>query len=159
LVLAAVEGGCEVPVATGPRLADWVRECGLPYVQAGRSGPMSSQEADHARQWGELFNFHIFTTLSAPPMSRDLAVICRDWKPDLIIHEETEYAAPLVAKSLGIPCATQSYPAPARPEDERAVMQQLLEPLWAETVGDQPRLWGDVYLDACPPAGPGRCHG
>jgi UDP:flavonoid glycosyltransferase YjiC (YdhE family) len=151
LALAALASGDEVLVATGPRLADWVPACGLPYVRAGHSGSWSTEEREQARQWGELFNFHIFTTLQAPPMSRDLAMICRNWRPDLIVHEETEYAAPLVAKSLGIPCVTQSYPAPARPKEERAVMEGLLEPLWAETVGERPRLWGDMYLDACPP--------
>ena len=152
LATAAVERGDEVLVATGADLCEWVSSCGLPVVQAGHGGTRSPDEEEVARRWGKMRIFHFFTTMTAPPMIRDVLELAGDWKPDLIVHDEGEYAAPLVAELLGIPCVTHSFAAPARPNDERAVFAELLEPIWAEYTASPPRLSGDVYLDACPPA-------
>jgi hypothetical protein len=124
---------------------------GLPYAQVGHCGSLSKEEIERARGWGEMRTFHFFTTMLAPPMIRDLMELCRRWDPDVIVHEETEYAAPLVGECLDVPCVTHSYAAPARPEDERAIMLSLLEPIWADHGHSPPRLWGETYLDACPP--------
>ena len=152
LAMAAVERGDEVLVATGADLCDWVSSCGLPVVEAGHCGTRSPAEEEVARGWGKLRVFHFFTTMTAPPMIRDVLKLAVDWKPDLIIHDEGEYAAPLVAELLGIPCVTHSFAAPARPDDERAIFAELLEPIWSDYTASPPRLSGDVYLDACPPA-------
>jgi UDP:flavonoid glycosyltransferase YjiC (YdhE family) len=151
LAEAAVARGDEVLVATGPELAGWVPACGLAYAAAGMSGRQGMAEA-RERFPGAMTPFHGFTTVLVPPMVRDLLELGNEWRPDLIIHEETEYATPLAARLLGVRCVTHSYAAPARPEDERAIMHRLLEPIWAQYGAGLAQESGDVYLDACPPA-------
>jgi UDP:flavonoid glycosyltransferase YjiC (YdhE family) len=152
LALAAVERADEVLVATGSRLSDWVEACGLPHSEVEHYGaPTPSVSEQMRRSWGDLSPFHVFTTLLAPPMIRGLIDLCGRWQPDLIIHEETEYAAPLVDELLDIPSITHSYCAPARPQEVRAIMLNLLEPIWHQYTTAPPRLSGALYLDACPP--------
>ena len=123
------------------------------YAEAGRvsSRSRSSDEHELLNQWSDMRTFHVFTTFFAPPMTRDLLSLCRQWAPDMIVHEETEYAAPLVAALLGLPCVTHSYSSPARPQHERAMMLDLLAPMWCEFTTETPRVSGDTYLNACPP--------
>jgi UDP:flavonoid glycosyltransferase YjiC (YdhE family) len=86
-------------------------------------------------------------------MLRDLSRLAETWSPDVVVHEEGEFAAPLFAAMRGIPCVTNSWPAPARPESELSVFRTLLEPIWAANGVTTPaRTSGDRYLDACPPA-------
>jgi UDP:flavonoid glycosyltransferase YjiC (YdhE family) len=151
MALAALERGDDVLVATGSRLSEWVAACGLPRAEVEHYGAPAPAVAEQMRSWGDMSNFHLFTTLLAPPMIRGLLELCGRWHPEVLIHEETEYAAPLVAELLGIPCLTHSYCAPARPEEERAVMLNLLQPIWNQYTTADPRLSGAVYLDACPP--------
>jgi UDP:flavonoid glycosyltransferase YjiC (YdhE family) len=152
LALAAVEHGDEVLVATGSRLSNWVEACGLPHAEVEHYGVPAPAVAEQMRRsWGDLSPFHVFTTVLAPPMIRGLIDLCDRWQPDVIIHEETEYAAPLVGELLDLPCITHSYCAPARPEQERAIMLNLLAPIWHQHTTAAPSLSGFVYLDACPP--------
>jgi UDP:flavonoid glycosyltransferase YjiC (YdhE family) len=152
LALAAVERGDEVLVATGGRLSDWVEACGLPHSEVEHYWAPAPVVAEQMRRsWGDLSPFQVFTTLLAPSMVRGLIDLCGRWQPDVIVHEETEYAAPLVGELLDIPCITHSYCAPARPEQERAIMLNLLEPIWNQYTTAAPRLSGALYLDACPP--------
>ena len=154
LALAAQAAGDDVVVATGADLADWVAACGVPHVTAGRGGSdtWTKEEHEGLAQWGALRPFHLFTTFHVPPKCDDLVEVGRSWKPDLIVHEETDFAGPLAAELLGVPVVTHSYAAPARPVEERHQMLELLGPLWAERTTATPRITGDLYLDACPPA-------
>ena len=149
MALAAVERGDDVLVATGNRLSEYVMACGLPHSAVEHYTAPGRAEAEEMGVRRDLF--HLFTTVLAPPMTRGLVELCGTWPPDVIIHEETEYAAPLVGHLLGIPCITHSYCTPARPEEERATMLSLLEPIWNEYTTTAPILSGAIYLDACPP--------
>lgn len=153
LALAAAASGDEVRVATGTSMGAWVTSCGVPHAPAGRNGLESFTPAEREQLdgYGPLRAHHLFTTFAVPPMIRDLLALCEQWRPDVIVHEETEFAGPLVAELLGVPCATQSYAAPARPVEQATIQRDLLVPIWREHTTATPRLTGDVYLDACPP--------
>jgi UDP:flavonoid glycosyltransferase YjiC (YdhE family) len=152
LARAAVEAGDDVRLATAHDLAAWVSACGVPHVAAGRPGSAHRTPEENAEldRLGAERGYHLFTDFLVPTMTRDLLDLVRDWVPHVIVHEETEFAAPLVAALLGVPCVTQSYAAPAKPDRERATMLERLVPLWAERTDAVPRLFGDLYLDACP---------
>jgi UDP:flavonoid glycosyltransferase YjiC (YdhE family) len=150
---AGMAKGYDVLVATGRAFGDWVSACGLAHAAAGRDGPQSLTPEERARadQLGARRGPYLFTTVFAPPMTRDLVALCRAWKPDVIVHEESEFAGPLVGSLLGIPCVTHSYAAPARPGSDQT-WREMLATLWREFTAEEPRLTGDMYLDGCPPA-------
>jgi UDP:flavonoid glycosyltransferase YjiC (YdhE family) len=150
LALALEGAGHEVRVATDAGFGRWVEQCGLTVLPAGlceeeavagAAGFASGERA--VRQ---------FTAVAVPPFARDVLRASERWRPDLVVSEEGEHAGPLVASVLGVPSATHSWPAPARPLEERAAREEALLPIWRE-FGQirRPRLYGDVYLDCCPP--------
>ena len=153
MALAAQEKGHDVVVATGPDLVGWVASCGLRAAPAG----LSSEEfpdrlAALPAQDRPLAMFHRFSTIAVPPTIADLLALTRAWQPDIVVHEEGEYGAPLLAALQQIPCVTQSWAAPARPENERQLYRTLLGPVWAaQGLGSDPRTSGATYLDCCPP--------
>lgn len=74
------------------------------------------------------------------------------WRPDLVVSEEGEHAGVLLAAVFGIPAVTHSWPAPARPLETRAALEVALQDVWPAFGQEGPaRLWGDRYLDCCPP--------
>jgi UDP:flavonoid glycosyltransferase YjiC (YdhE family) len=151
LAQAATERGDEVVVAASREFGAWVSACGFQTVAAGLDiGELLARSA--AMPPGRPSAAHMFSTVAVPPMVRDLLTLCARWRPDLIVHEEAEYAAPLVAAQLGIACVTHSWAAPARPEPEQELFRELMGPIWAAHHAGAPRLTGEVYLDACPPA-------
>ena len=150
LGLALQRAGHEVRVATHVGFGRWVEACGLTVLPAGRSEDEMVAEA--AGLPPEERPVRLFTTISVPTFANDVLAAIKNWPPDLVLSEEGEHAGPLVASVLGVPSATHSWPAPARPPEERAARAEALEGVWRE-FGHQgpPRLYGDHYLDCCPP--------
>lgn len=150
LALALQHAGHEVRVATDPGFGEWVEACGLTVQPAGlgeadavNAAASFPSEERAARQ---------FTTVVVPPFASDVLRASEQWRPDLVLSEEGEHAGPLLASVLGVPSATHSWPAPARPPEERAAREDALTPVWREFgQRGRPRLYGDVYLDCCPP--------
>jgi UDP:flavonoid glycosyltransferase YjiC (YdhE family) len=153
MALAAQEKGHDVVVATGPDLVDWVAACGLRAEPVGLgSGEFPARLAALPIQDRALAMFHRFSTIAVPPTLADLLQLTRSWRPDVVVHEEGEYGAPLFAALQQIPCVTQSWAAPARPENERQLYRTLLAPIWAaQGLASDPRTSGATYLDSCPP--------
>jgi UDP:flavonoid glycosyltransferase YjiC (YdhE family) len=150
LALAFQRAGHDVRVATHASFGRWVQACGLTVLAAGRSEEEMVAEAAAFRS--EERPVRLFTTISVPAFASDVLAACEAWRPDLVVSEEGEHAGPLIASVLGVPSATHSWPAPARPPEERAARAQALEDVWRD-FGQQgwPRLYGDHYLDCCPP--------
>jgi UDP:flavonoid glycosyltransferase YjiC (YdhE family) len=153
MALAAQEKGHDVVVATGPDLVDWVAACGLRAEPVGLgSGEFPARLAALPIQDRALAMFHRFSTIAVPPTLADLLQLTRSWRPDVVVHEEGEYGAPLFAALQQIPCVTQSWAAPARPENQRQLYRTLLAPIWAaQGLASDPRTSGATYLDSCPP--------
>jgi UDP:flavonoid glycosyltransferase YjiC (YdhE family) len=150
LALAFQRAEHDIRVATHAGFGRWVQACGLTVLPAGRSEDEMVAEAAAFRS--EERPVRLFTTISVPAFASDVLAACEGWRPDLVVSEEGEHAGPLIASVLGVPTATHSWPAPARPPEERAARAQALEGVWRE-FGQQgrPRLYGDHYLDCCPP--------
>jgi UDP:flavonoid glycosyltransferase YjiC (YdhE family) len=151
LALALRRGGHDVRVATHASFGRWVEACGLTVLPAGRSE--DEMVAETAAFGAEERSVRLFTTISVPAFASDVLAACERWRPDLVVSEEGEHAGPLIASMLGVPSATHSWPAPARPPEERAARTKALEGVWRE-YGQRglPRLYGEHYLDCCPPA-------
>ena len=149
LALACQRAGHDVRVATDAGFGRWVNACGLRVVPAGRSE--SDMVAEAAAFRPEERPVRLFTTISVPMFARDVLTGCEQWRPDVIVNEEGEHAGPLVASILGVPAATHSWPAPARPPEERAARAEVLERVWRDFGQGRPRLYGDHYFDCCPP--------
>jgi UDP:flavonoid glycosyltransferase YjiC (YdhE family) len=150
LALALQRAGHEVRVATHPHFGQWVERCGLTVLPAGLCAEDAETEgAGFASQERAV---RLFTTVAVPPFARDVLRASEQWRPDLVVSEEGEHAGPLIASVLGVPSVTHSWPAPARPPEERALREEALTPIWrAFGQRERPRLYGDVYLDCCPP--------
>lgn len=153
LALAARDKGHEVVVATGPDLTDWVAACGLQSAPVGLSADeIQLRLAQLHIEDTALDVFHRFSTVAVPPVLADVLRLTRAWRPEAVVHEEGEYCAPLFATLERLPCITHSWPAPARPEEERRTYRDLLAPIWAANdLASIPRTSGDVYFDSCPP--------
>lgn len=152
LALAFQRAGHDVKVATDPGFGQWVERCGLAVLPAGLSEREAIEGASAFPQ--DARAAHQFTSVSVPPFATDVLAAARDWRPDFVVSEEGEHAGPLIASSLGVPSATHSWPAPARPAAERAAREAAMATatVWRELVAAaRPRLYGDVYLDCCPP--------
>jgi UDP:flavonoid glycosyltransferase YjiC (YdhE family) len=150
LASAFQKAGHEVRVATDPGFGRWVEACGLRVLPAGLCEEDAvSEAADFPPQERAVRQF---TTVAVPPFANDVLSASDRWRPDLVVSEEGEHAGPLIASVLGVLSTTHSWPAPARPPEERALREEALTPIWRE-FGQQepPRLYGDVYLDCCPP--------
>ncbi len=148
LALAARSAGHEVCVATAPDLVPWTVTCGVP---ARPVGPLvrhlvAATDPRHPER--------LLTDTWPDAVTPDLSRLVQEWRPDVVVHEEGEYAGVLVATRLGVPCATHSWATPARSPFDRAEAVARLAPLWERTgaaAGREPRVTGDLYLDACPP--------
>jgi UDP:flavonoid glycosyltransferase YjiC (YdhE family) len=151
LALALTAAGHDVLVTTGSDLVGWVRRCGLPAAPAGLTQRAAVRRAKAYVPAGHAFGPLMFAQISPAPMLADLRVLTQRWLPHLIVHEEGEYAAPLLAALLDRPCVTHSWPAPARPVDDRELAMNALAGLWEQVAGQAARVTGDLYLDACPP--------
>lgn len=149
LALAFQRDGHEVRVATHAGFGRWVEECGFTVIPAGRSEGEMLVEASAVSP--EERTVRLFTTISVPAFAADVLAACEGWRPDLVVSEEGEHAGPLVAAILGVPAVTHSWPAPARPPEERAARIEGLEDIWRRFGQGRPRLYGDHYLDCCPP--------
>jgi UDP:flavonoid glycosyltransferase YjiC (YdhE family) len=149
LALALQRAGHDVRVGIHAGFGRWVEACGLTVLPAGRSEDEMVVEAAAFRP--EERPVRLFTTISVPAFASDVLAACERWRPDLVVSEEGEHAGPLIASVLGVPSATHSWPAPARPPEERAARAEALQGVWQE-FGQQgrPRLYGDHYLDCCP---------
>jgi hypothetical protein len=71
MALAAVERGDDVLVATGSRLSECVTVYGIPHAEVEHCGAPAPAVAEQMRSWGDMSNFHLFTTLLAPPTIRE----------------------------------------------------------------------------------------
>lgn len=153
LASAAQARGHDVVIATAPQLVEWVAACGFRVVPAGVRTDDIERGVQALRIADPLLGaFHRFSTVAVPPVLADLLRLAEGWRPDVVVHEEGEYAAPLFSAVSGVPCITQSWPAPARPEQERQLYRDLLQPIWAANgLSCEARTSGAVYLDACPP--------
>jgi len=150
IALALQRAGHDVRIATHAGFGRWVQACGLTVLAAGRSEDEMVAEAAAFRP--EERSARLFTTISVPAFADDVLAALDRWRPDLVVSEEGEHAGPLIASVLGVPSATHSWPAPARPPEECAARVEMLAGVWRE-FGQQgrPRLYGDHYLDCCPP--------
>lgn len=150
LALALQRAGHEVRVATHADFGRWVEASGLTVLPAGRS--QEDMAAAAAVFDGEERAIRLFTTISVPPFANDVLEGLERWRPDLVVSEEGEHAGPLLASVLDVQCVTHSWPAPARPPEERQARTDALERVW-RAFGQQarPRLYGEQYLDCCPP--------
>jgi UDP:flavonoid glycosyltransferase YjiC (YdhE family) len=150
LALAFQAAGNEVRVATHPSFGPWVESCGLTVLPAGLS------ELDTVTDSAEFppreRAVRQFTEVAVPPFVTDVLSASRQWRPDFVVSEEGEHGGPLIASVLGVPSATHSWPAPARTVEERMAREAALTPIW-QSFGQRgrSRLYGDVYLDCCPP--------
>jgi UDP:flavonoid glycosyltransferase YjiC (YdhE family) len=151
LAQAAIDGGHEVIVATGVEFGAWVTACGFTIARGGLDVD-DLHGKSRAQFPGARSVVHMFSTIAVPPMLEDLLRLADRWRPDLIVHEESEYGAPLAAALLGVPCVTHSWAAPARPMIEQQLFLEMMGPIWRRYGAGVPRLRGEVYLDACPPA-------
>jgi UDP:flavonoid glycosyltransferase YjiC (YdhE family) len=151
LAQAAIEAGHEIIVATGMEFGTWVTACGFRAARGGLD--IDDLLARSRAQFpGPRSVVHMFSTIAVPSMLEDLLRLADRWRPDFIVHEEAEYGAPLAAALLGVPCVTHSWAAPARPMIEQQLFLEMVEPIWRRHRAGTPRLCGEVYLDACPPA-------
>ena len=150
LAMALQRAGHDVRVATHAGFGRWVEACGLSVLPAGK--PEDEMVAEAAAFRREERAVRLFTTISVPAFADDLLVALDRWRPDLVVSEEGEHAGPLIASVLGVPSATHSWPAPARPPEERVARAEALEGVW-QAFGQRgrPRIYGDHYLDCCPP--------
>ena len=150
LALALQRAGHDVRVATHAGFGRWVEACGLPILPAGRS--LQDMAAAAAAFDGDERAVRLFTTIAVPPLVSDVLAGLDRWRPDLVVSEEGEHAGPLIASVLNVPSATHSWPGPARPPDERRARSESLEGVWQSFRRQaRPRLYGDLYLDCCPP--------
>jgi UDP:flavonoid glycosyltransferase YjiC (YdhE family) len=95
-----------------------------------------------------------FVRTEIPPRLPDLHVAIREFRPDVLVHDTAELAAPIAARVHGLPFATHSF-GPMLPVDTAAIAGDAAAPLWREQgLEPHPRagLYGDVYLDICPPS-------
>lgn len=151
LALALQRAGHDLRVATAPELGRWVERCGLPVLQAGRSE--DEMVASTSSLGPEERAIRLFSTESVPAFAGDVLRLIHGWRPHLVVSEEGEHGGPLVAALLGIPSVTHSWPAPARPASTRAALAEGLEGVWRTFGQEAPvRVFGDHYLDCCPPA-------
>lgn len=150
LAFALQRASHDVRVATHAGFGRWVEACGLPLLPAGRS--QEDMVAASAAFDNEERAVRLFTTIAVPAFASEVLAGVDRWRPDLVISEEGEHAGPLIASVLGVPSATHSWPAPARPPEERRARSESLEGVW-QAFGQKgrPRLYGDHYLDCCPP--------
>jgi UDP:flavonoid glycosyltransferase YjiC (YdhE family) len=100
-----------------------------------------------------------FVRTEVPPRLAGLHAAVEDFRPDVVVHDMAELAAPIVARAHGIPYATHSF-GPILPSEVAALAGEAAAPLWMQQgLEPHPRagLYGDVYLDICPPSlqGPG----
>jgi len=150
LALALQRAGHAVRVATAPEFGRWVEQCGLAAVSAGR--PEAEMAAEAAVLDPEERQVQLFTSISVPAFAADVLASTQRWSPDLVISEEGELAGPLIASLLGVPSATHSWPAPARPAEVRAAQRHALDDTWQRFGASGPaRVYGDRYVDCCPP--------
>ncbi len=151
LARCAVAAGHEVRVATGPDLSEWVEACGLEAWPVGLALTEAVAAAERDFPGPEMVE-HLFTDVWVRRAVPDLLGLTEGWRPDLVVHEEEEYAGVLLAAIRDVPCVTQSWAAPARPEAGRRSAQRLLDPIWRGHLGSTAaRRVGELYLDACPP--------
>jgi len=150
LALAFQRAGHDVRVATHSEFGRWVESCGLPVIAAGRSERDAVGKVDGLAPTERAIQ--LFTTVAVPPFVADVLEATKRWRPELVVSEEGEYAGPLIASVLGLPSVTHSWPAPARPLQERIPIEDALSPIWRQFGQPGPaRAYGDAYLDCCPP--------
>ncbi|MEA3020099.1 MAG: hypothetical protein QOI47_1623 [Actinomycetota bacterium] len=149
LALACKRAGHDVRVATDAGFGRWVQSCGLTVMPAGLSQDDAVSRVAHLSPSERPVS--LFTTIAVSPFARDVLSASERWQPDLVVSEEGEHAGPLIASVLGVPSVTHSWPAPARPVEERTARLAALDAVWrAFGQRGRPRLYGDVYLDCCP---------
>jgi UDP:flavonoid glycosyltransferase YjiC (YdhE family) len=150
LALAAQDAGHDVRLASGPDLARWAEACGLETFPVGLGHDDIHRVAQSSHP-GSDWVMHMFTGVWVRAALPDLLALSATWQPELVVSEEQEYAGVLLAAILGLPCVTHSWHAPVRPAAGRRELQELLLPVWAEYLPGRPaRMYGDIYLDACP---------
>ena len=150
LALAMQRAGHDIRVATDPSFGGWVEACGFSLLAAGPS------EAEMLSATSALTpeerSIREFTSVWVPTFARDVLGSLDRWPPDLVVSEEGEHAGALLGAVLGVPVVSHSWPAPARPPEMRAALADALDDVWTTFGQEGPaRLWGDRYLDCCPP--------
>jgi UDP:flavonoid glycosyltransferase YjiC (YdhE family) len=97
---------------------------------------------------------HLFGTVRAAAMQRDLEPLANDWSPELVVCDAAEFAGHLQAAALGVPSVTHSFGALV-PEHRVAAAAAEVAPLWLER-GLTPRPHGGaydhLYIDIYPPS-------
>lgn len=100
------------------------------------------------------FGAQMFAGVAAAAKVADLAAVVDDWGPGLMIHDMTDFAGPLVAVHAGIAHGGHSV-GPMFPLEFYTVGAELVEALWREwgvTPGPLGGMFGEVYVDICPPS-------
>ncbi len=150
LALAMQRSGHDLRVATDPSFGRWVEACGFTLLPAGPSE--AEMVAATAALTPEERSIREFTSVWVPTFTRDVLGSLDRWRPELVVSEEGEHAGALLAAVLGVPVVTHSWPAPARPPEIRGALADALDDVWTAFGQQGPaRLWGDRYLDCCPP--------
>jgi len=163
LALSLLDAGHEVRWATGSDACPIVEMAGVHAIAAGLAA--SERRVEYFRRFPEARDLppvelpahmfpHLFGTVAAPAMLRDLLPMVEDWRPDVIVHEAGELAAPIVAARLGVPNVCQGYGALVAPERMSGASDAVAS-LWRE-LGLEPREWAGayehLYLDIYPPS-------
>ena len=100
------------------------------------------------------FGAQMFAAVAAPAKVPDLLGVAEAWQPDLLIHDVTDFAGPVAAAHAGIPCVAHSL-GPMFPLEFYRLGAELIAPLWREaekTPGPLGSMFGNLYLDICPPS-------
>ena len=148
--------GHEVAFATERRFCARVTAAGFRAFPAG-IGPGKVLEralrlpdavgpADTSR-----FGAQMFAAVAAPGKVPDLLAAVDDWQPELLVHDVTDFAGPVVAAVSGIPDVAHSL-GPMFPIALFRHAADLLTPLWPKWGVAPGGLFGEAYLDICPPS-------
>ena len=148
LARALEAAGHEVAFATERRFCARVAAAGFRAVPAG-IGPGKVLERalllpDAAPDDTSRFGAQMFAAVAAPAKVPDLMAVVDDWRPELLLHDVTDFAGPLVAAGAGIPNMAHSL----GPMFPLALFRHAAH-LLALTPDS---LFGDAYLDICPPS-------
>ncbi len=161
LANALKDCGHEVAFATAERFCGRVAKAGFQAFPAGL-GPGQVVErtlalpgvAGPGPEDAWRFGAQMFAAVAAPAKLPDLLAVLGEWPADLLVHDVTDFAGPLAAARAGIPCVAHSL-GPMFPLEFHRLGAELIAPVWhaaGEASGPFGGMFGDLYLDICPPS-------